>query len=116
MATNFFKKGRKDKTCIISRLPSSHISSFIKYFQYFWCYHWILFMCKICHIVSLFVAIATRIFNILLGRKAIYPYIKFHKNIFSTFCVIAGSSFVDGRTDGRTDERRVNLKSTPVNR
>jgi hypothetical protein len=67
-------------------------------------------MCKICHIFSLFVAIATRIFNI--GRKekdvhnlhtAIYPYIKFYKNIFGTFCVIAGSSFVDGRTDGRTD-------------
>jgi hypothetical protein len=69
-------------------------------------------MCKICHIFSLFVGIATRIFNI--GRKekdvhnlhtAIYPYIKFHKNIFSTFCVIAGSSFVDGLKDGRTDRR-----------
>jgi hypothetical protein len=68
-------------------------------------------MCKICHILSLFVAIATRIFNI--GRKknvhnfhtAIYPYIKFHKNIFSTFQVIAGSSFVDGRTDRQTDGR-----------
>jgi hypothetical protein len=41
---------------------------------------------------SIFVAIATRILNI--GRKekdvhnlqtAIYPYFKFHKNIFSTF-------------------------------
>jgi hypothetical protein len=55
-------------------------------------------------------------------HTAIYPYIKFHKNIFSTFCVIAGSSFVDGRTDGltdrwtdgQTDGRRVNLKSPPV--
>jgi hypothetical protein len=62
-------------------------------------------MSKICHIFSLFVAIATGIFNI--GRKekdvhnlntAIYLYIKFHKNIFSTFQV-KGSSFVDGRTD-----------------
>jgi hypothetical protein len=78
-------------------------------------YHWIQFMCKICNIFSLFVAIATRIFNI--GRKekdvhnlhtAIYPYIKFHKNIFSTFQVIAGSSFVDGRTDRQTDGQRVN--------
>jgi hypothetical protein len=67
-------------------------------------------MCKICHIFSLFVAIATRIFNIGRTEKdvhnlltAIYTYIKFHKNILSTFCVIAGSSFVDGRTDGRTD-------------
>jgi hypothetical protein len=41
----------------------------------------------------LFVAIATRIFN-MIGRKekdvhnlqtAIYPYFKFHKNIFSNF-------------------------------
>jgi hypothetical protein len=69
-------------------------------------------MCKFCHIFSLFVAIATRIFNI--GRKekdvhnlhtAIYPCIKFHKNIFITFQVIAGSSFVDGGTDGRTDRQ-----------
>jgi hypothetical protein len=54
----------------------------------------------------IFVAIATRMFNI--GRKekdvhnlqtAIYPYFKFHENIFSTFCVIEGSSFVDRQTD-----------------
>jgi hypothetical protein len=69
-------------------------------------------MCKICHIFSLFVAIATRIFSIAKKEKdvhnlntAIYPYIKFHKNIFSTFCVIAGSSFEDGWTDGVTDGR-----------
>jgi hypothetical protein len=75
-------------------------------------YHWIQVMCKICHIFSLFVAIATRIFSIRKKEKdvhnlhtAIYLYIKLHKNIFSTFCVIAGSSFVDERTDGRTDGR-----------
>jgi hypothetical protein len=68
-------------------------------------------MCKICHIFSLCVATATRIFNT--GRKekdehnlqtAIYPYYKFHKNILSTFQVIAGSSFVEGGlTDRQTD-------------
>jgi hypothetical protein len=82
-------------------------------------------MCKICHIFILFVAIATRIFNI--GRKekdvhnlhtAIYPYTKFHKKIFSTFQVLAGSSFVDGRTDWRTDRRtegkpKTNYSQTP---
>jgi hypothetical protein len=78
-----------------------------------------MFMWKTCHIFSLFVAIATRIFNI--GRKekdeqnlhtAIYPYIKFHIKIFSTFCVIAGSSFVDGRTDRRMFSQDSNYVDT----
>jgi hypothetical protein len=74
-------------------------------------------MCKLCHSFSLFVAIATRILNI--GRKgkevhtAIYPEIKFHKNIFSTFCVIAGSSFVDGMTDRRTERRTEGKPKVP---
>jgi hypothetical protein len=67
IATNFFKIGKKDNTCIISRLPSTHMSHFIKMFPVLFEYHWIQFMCKIWHIFSLFVAIATRIFNI--GRK-----------------------------------------------
>jgi hypothetical protein len=78
-------------------------------------------MCKIRHISSQFVAIATRIFNIERKEKknvhnlhtSIYPYIKFHKNIFSTFCVIAGSSFVDGRTDGQTDRRTEGKPKVP---
>jgi hypothetical protein len=68
MATIFFKIGKKYKICIISRLQSSHMSHFIKIFPVLFEYHWIQFMCKICHIFSLFVAIATRIFNI--GRRA----------------------------------------------
>jgi hypothetical protein len=93
---------RKKKTSIISRRPSTYISSFIKKIQYFLRYHWIQFTCKICLIFSLFVAIATRIFNIGSKEKdvhnlqtTIYQYCKFHTNMFSTFCVIAGSSFED---------------------
>jgi hypothetical protein len=47
---------------------------------------------------SLFVAIATRIFNMGRTEKDVHnlqtatnPYFKFHKNIFSTFSVITGS-------------------------
>jgi hypothetical protein len=95
---------------MISRLPATHVSSFIKFLSVlFALWRDPAYVLNLPYF-SLFIAIATRIFNI--GRKekdvhnfhsAIYPYVKFQKNVFSTFCVIAGSCVVDGRTDRRTN-------------
>jgi hypothetical protein len=71
-------------------------------------------MCKICHIFSLFVSIATRTFNI--GRKekdvhylqtAIHPYIKFHKKIFFVLFVLSRDPvlWTDGLTDRQTEKQ-----------
>jgi hypothetical protein len=110
IATRIFNIGRKKSMCIISRLSATHISSFIKIFS-------VPFALSLDPVYvlnlpyfSLFIAIATRIFNIRRKGKnvhnfitAIYPYTKFHKNIFSTLCVIQFCGLTDGLTDRRTE-------------
>jgi hypothetical protein len=79
--------GELKKTCIISRLPPTHISSFTKYFQHFWVSLDPVNV-FICHIFSLLITNATKVLN--KGRKkdvhnlqtVIYPYDMFYK-IFS---------------------------------
>ena len=109
----------------MSILPSIHISSFMKNYSE-------LFKLSqdpekntvFSSISSLFVAIATTIFDV--GTKwndvhnvhiAIYPCFKFHEKIWRTFKVIAGSRKVwqtDSQTDSQTDAQSANHKSPPV--
>jgi hypothetical protein len=91
------------KTCIISRLPSINIWSFIQIFKYILRYHSIQFMCKISHIFQSIRCYSSQRFqhrNVNNLQIPIHQYIKFHKSFFQNFCVIAGIQFYEDVYNG----------------